>query len=159
MTDLTQVPQNQTDTGRIGDAIRTTSLDIKYGIEGNTAGAACQAVRTIVFAWVPNTNPAIGDILILTAGLETLSIYNTDNAKLFKILFDKTSVVMNDVASARKCTGQIQQKVRIPEKYRDTKFVAGGVVGSNKIWQLDVSAVGANAPTQDVITRLNYSDS
>ncbi len=158
-TDLSAVPQGQTDVTRIGDALRATSISMKWGVEANPAGATAVPVRIIVFTWIPNTTPTLASILNTTGGLETLAPYNTDNAELFKILFDKSIVVAANAGSTRHLTTQFNNRIVIPQHLRNIKFVAAGTTGSNKIWHLRLSNVAANQPNLDAVMRLNYSDS
>ncbi len=158
-TDLSAVPQNQTDTGRIGDALRATSISMKWGVEANPAGATAVPVRIIVFTWIPNTTPTMADILLTTGGLETLAPYNTDNAELYKIHYDRAVAVGANAGSSNHFTNQMNVKIVIPVHLRNIKYVAAGTTGSNKLWHLRLSSVSANQPNMDAVIRLNYSDS
>ncbi len=153
------VAQGPKDTERIGDSLRATSMDIKWGVEGNAAGPQCQAVRCILVVWNTNVAPTIASVITIVAGIETMAIYNTDNAEQYKVLYDRTVVVSANVANSKKCTGQIRRKIRIPEHLRDMKFSAASTTGTHKLYWLQISNETTNPPSIDSTFRLNYSDS
>lgn len=158
---LSQPIQGLKDTERVGDAIRATSLGFKWQIKAATAGASCQGARVIIFTWKPNTTPVIGSILNPggAVGHEHQSEYNTDNALLYKIHFDKTVRVASDTGNSMHCVGG-QVKIRIPDDLRDIKFEEASAIGSNKKYMLRLSDItGGLWPQLSFSIKLNYSDS
>lgn len=153
MTDHCAVAQGDADTDRDGDQIMAYSMNFRYTYGGadNT-----NVARIIFFQWFPQSTPAINDILIFATGYEVLSMYNTDKADQYKILYDRTfDFELNGAGTLE--THSRSGKIKLSRK--KIKYNAGTTVGSNKVYSLVVSDSTAIAhPGFFCVTKLNYRD-
>lgn len=155
--DLSVIAQGQTDQTRIGDQLNMASMSFRGHVYGNIADTVPRNVRLIAFQWNNDTAPAVADILIVTAGLETSATYNTDNARMYKIRYDRVFKTNNVVASGQ-FMQNIKRKVVIPYDDRKVKYSAGGTAGTGKMYWLQISTAGANFPSLSVEWKINFSD-
>lgn len=149
--DLSAVPQGDTDTSRDGDTIFATSVQIRGLV--NVADSHNQ-YRVIIFQWTPSTTPVIADILNLSTGHHTRSMYETDKANEYKILYDRVFLMVSSSGDAVK---QFNTKIRLSR--RKIQFIAGGTSGTRKVYMLVVSdSAAATHPCINCVAKLNYRD-
>lgn len=105
---LSNMPQNTSAAGRIGDSVNLKSMDFNFdciasqGTLGTwLAGDAYNNLRVILFRWHENSvssSPSVSSILNTTLGSYTyLAPYNLDNmeAGMFSIMYDRTFILEN----------------------------------------------------------------
>lgn len=152
ITDISMVPQGDTDTTRDGDSIFASSV-IFRGVMTN--GDATNRVRVIFFQSKAKVI-TVSDLLIVTAGAEVDSMYNTDNFQNFKILYDRVHYLQAPFSGAT-VTKTVAGKVRLSS--RKMQYEGGGVTGINKVYMLTISdSAAATHPTYKLLTKLNFRD-
>lgn len=154
--DCTLVSQGDTDTTRDGDMLQASSLGVRYSLTQNESSH--NIVRMIFLQWYPSSVPTVSDILLVTGGLEVLSMYNTDQAPNYKILYDKTHYMNQRFTSASSVVGKSMKLKSFRPKFQ---YVASTTVGTNHIYMLAISdsAIGGVDPLVKVVTKLNFRDS
>lgn len=115
LTDLTQIPQNNTNTGRIGSEVTPKSIQFRYSFL-STANAI---YRVILFQWKPDTvtsAPAQGLLDIGVAGVtpDVYSQYNYNDRRTYVIIYDRTHRQANGLEKNYH-SGQVFGK-KLPEK-------------------------------------------
>lgn len=150
--DLSTVAQGDTDTSRDGDTIFASSVIIRGFI---TTQDTFNRFRVIFVQWKAPVI-TIADVLIVTAGHEVDSMYNTDKAQQYKIMFDRT-YTLNPNYSGGVRTHQLINKLRFSS--RRMQFSAGTLTGNNKLYMICISDSSVAAhPTIDLVTKLNFRD-
>lgn len=162
---LTNVIQNTTDTGRIGDKIKPLSILWNILIQWNgsvTAGTSINVVRIIIFRWKPffaDVAPTPGKILQLVGQINTPhSPLAHDGRNQFNVIIDKTIVF--DVVNS------ITRVVKGSKKLKGDHFIrykaASTTNSSNGLYIMYISdAVATVGPFPAVarsIIRINYDD-
>lgn len=154
VTDITAIPQGDTDITRDGDQLFMGSISF---FRRWTAGDDVNVGRFIIFQWFPATVPVGTDILNTNFGFAPVYHYDTDRAYQYKILFDSITTVNNNFTGQNKETAIKRMKVR--PKRKKIQFIAGGTTGTNKIYVLTTSdSVIATHPSIDATFRVNYMD-
>ncbi len=151
--DLSAVPQGDTDITRDGDALMASSVDIRYTI---FSADNYNVWRVIVFQWHPITTPVVADILNNVASSNVNAFYETDHAHMFKIMYDKTWT-LNENVSGTSVALSGRFKVRVPRK--QVKYLNTSTTGTNKVYYLLISDSGAAShPGWNFSSKLNYTD-
>lgn len=152
--DVSAITQGNADTQRDGDEVTANSLLLRYSM-GN--GDTTNILRLIVFQWVPATVPTVANILVLGgATYDALSMYNTDNAQQFKILFDR-QYALNNTGGGTPEVKTAVQKIYLTR--RKMKFNAASTTASNKVYLLWISDSAAPThPAYIVVSKLNFRE-
>lgn len=175
---LSDIPQDATDTGRVGDKVTMTSLEIKYSFWSAAANPAATPpelpksnyiLRVIIFIWKDDTTPTLGMILNDDAGATSLE--QTVLAPLNHDLKVKRKIIMDETYNANVAIsdlGQILSSFKPTQQYRrvfDLTKMRGGLntinftptanEGINKIWMLMVSNADYETVTDPINTTWN----
>jgi len=169
---MSQVPQGDTDNTRNGDTILVKSIQIKGII---TIQQPLNVVRVIVFQWKPRNTPVavITDqgprfekILLngLGAAPDPWSYYTKDYASQYRILWDKTFILIGNSSTADYPNTTMSHRYftkRVVPKIKKLQFDSGTADGFNQIFIGYISDApgGGPVPTTLVSTRINYTDS
>jgi len=162
---LSSVPQSagaSSDTTRIGDSIKPTSLQLNYtyyniGAPGvNPYESDC---RVIVFRWLVDDSlsaPTAGLIVNSVGGLNAaLSTFNHDQRANFEVLYDKMHLISN---STLQPTNQ-PHRVNIKVNAKDIQYVAAA---TNGIGNLYIMVIGDSDTAVDpyfgYYAQLNFVD-
>lgn len=152
--DVSSVAQGTTDSTRIGDQLKPTSLRLAYWLNGESFSSI---VRVIVFRWLPDTGlgvPSVANILQhYGSALGVLSPFIHDTRSQFNILYDKVHKVSNSGGS---------ELVHVDATIKTAKLIqynAAGVTGLGRIYAIFITdRVLATSCTALVHARLNYID-
>lgn len=151
--DLSAVPAGTADTNRTGDLLQAYSLNFRGAV---SLGDATNVFRLIFFQWHPKGTPTLGNILIVTAGYEVFSMYNTDQGDQYKIMYDRT-FNLNKSGGGNNEVKVFSGKISVPRK--KLQYDAGLTTGSNHIYSLLISDSGAPTdPNSIMVTKLNFRD-
>lgn len=155
MISLCDIPNNNTDVGRIGDKATMTSLE--FNLEIHSANAAAQNAfmyaRFIVFIWRDDVTPTFANIVEITSWLAGqfapfLSPLNHDQRVKRKILIDErvclfdepTTLALGPIVSRTYQPVYTFKRVipltNLRRRLNVINFQGGGVTGVNKIWLL-----------------------
>lgn len=151
------IPQGVGQSGRIGDEILITGLDMRYVIENTSVSTLCQ-VRVIIFSDTENALP-VNQVLNLPAGIVNtvtapLSLYNRLYRDQFKILYDKIHTL--DATE----NAQYVERVKIPMKLK-VQFQPGLTTVLNNM--LKIAFIGSTAAAASPLqyryqSRVYYTD-
>lgn len=143
------------DTTRIGDRILLRSLEVNLAAIN---GDPTNAIRVIIFQWLPGTTPLLGNILLDSAGGADVaySPYTHDGRQSFRILLDKTFYLGS--SSLTRTAGIHKYITRFPLRFIDYSDAVTTPL-ANGIWMLTVSdSTSATHPTVIGQLKLNYTD-
>jgi hypothetical protein len=151
ITDLTTIPQGDTDSARDGDAIRVKRME---QILSWAPGDTTNTYRQIIFRWNQDdvVAPVVTDVLQLA---NAFSPYNRDTlrAKKFSVIDDWFSVTGLNGPS-------IDKHVFAKAMEWNISFYSGGTSGTNKIYSLQISDSGAvTHPFVNSDFRVYFTDS
>lgn len=152
---LNDPAQGTTDSERIGDSIRCTSVQIRARL--SRAGATIAGVRIIVIWDKHNTIANVNDILQITGNVYApLSPLYNDGRSNFVLLMDRYL----NVSEYLKNYSFFSKRLRLN---KTTDFAAGGLViekGSLHVMTIsDVDPAVGNKPDINYVTRVYYQDS
>jgi len=154
VSDITAVPQGNTDVTRSGDMISLHSVEwtVNFGLAA--AGDNTNICRWIVFQWHGDTAvdvPALGSILNFTT--YPISAFAHDNVQKFHVLVDEI------IDLSLQGPASITRRGVITRFNRACRFLGGGTTGTNHIFFAYLSDSGA-IPHPNIIfyTRTNYYD-
>lgn len=150
ITQLNNIPLGTTDSTRIGDKVKVTSINFRFNcIVGDTVNF----IRIIFFQWHPGTNPGVSDVLLDPAQPIT-SAYSHDSRVSFRILFDRV-VALSSAGPAAKTV-----IVNWRRALRKCCYLAGSATsGQENLWVSywsDSNAVPN--PTLEMYALVNYVD-
>lgn len=155
--DLSNVAQGQTDITRVGDELYISSYQLRYVGKANSTDGK-NLLRVILFQWSSNSTPTAANVISTMNSERTpISPFLHDNRGLYRILYDRTHVMVFDTSSE-----MVQGKVMITRgfKTRKMRFESAATTGYNKIWLIAVSDSAASSqPTISWQGRLNFRDS
>lgn len=180
--DVTAIAQGDADTDRIGDRLMwASSCEARFQLYGPESGTGLvndiyDTVRIIVFQFHPKattgSSPAVADILLTgpTGAIDVNSHYNHDRRQDYKIVFDKTVVLMNNqnstVGGAGFTTYQtshvrmIKRRIRLNRIRKQCQFSGGSVDATNKFFMILLSDSSATPhPTINTNLRFYFRDS
>jgi len=145
--DLSGTTVGTSDIQRIGDNIVPKSLEFNFWLNGETFSSI---VRVVVFRWMPNSVPAIGNLL---HSAELLSPFVHDLRHLFNVLYDKTIIVANNGNEIYSSHNSLKMAKK------NIEYQLGTSGGANKVYcmfltdrNLATSCIGR------LYSRLNYID-
>jgi len=150
--DLLLVPQGITDSTRIGDEIRLTSISLELQVIGVDA---TNLMRVIIFKWRPSTVASVAAILpfALASANAPLSPYSRDRSVDYKVYFDRTFAL-----STATNVSQVVKFHNIPVKGL-CQYQSGTTTGTNHLYLLVISDSGAAPnPSINYMTRVNFTD-
>lgn len=153
---VSEIPQNDTDTGRNGDTIILKDYEFRYHITG---ADATNNIRIIVLQWKEQLGagaaPAEADILQNIGSLATVSSYSHDDAKRWKVLYDRVHATSLNGPNA---LNRVVKRWKFGSK--KIQFEGGTQQGQHKMYILAVSDSGASSHPQLSYTfKLRYYDS
>lgn len=157
--DMTNMPPDKTNGARIGDEIIVKDIELRFDIGQATAITAesYQGARCIIVQYYGDNTTAFsaGTFLSVTgaAGI-TLSPYNHDNRRLYKILYDERfDLVYNG-------TALVHRTVLVKPGRKKVRFDASTLGGDGHIYVMFMSDIsGSNTPGYNYTCRINYVDS
>ncbi len=166
---LNIVPQNDTESGRVGRKIFIKNLRLRLSLVLGAATAISNTSETVRCLLV-HDKQTNGAQMVATDLLETdsfLSLRNLANQERFNVLYDKTFVIQTSGAAP---TGaalgfavsakylKINKKINLSIEY-DNSLTTGAVSTqrSNSLWWVTLSRTGALVST-DGLTRIRYND-
>lgn len=169
---ITDIPQNDTDSGRDGDRVKLVKKMELYiainSIPANTnPGNRC---RVIIFQWKEQTTPTMAKILLtgVSGGIDVSSRYSHDNRMLYRIILDRTFTLIGtgSTATSNILTSKAQATYQSHNYWRRMKniatqvqFEAAGTTGNNKLWVAYLSDQASNYPVLYMGTKLFFTDS
>lgn len=150
---MSAVTQDITDTGRIGDALTATSVEVRSIVQ---SGSVPAMLRHVVLQWKADnsTAPVISDILDTTVSSAYNASYNHDKKSQYRIIDDFRQVVSPN--GPTKST--VVQKYFGKRITKDLRYLAAGTSGYNQLYCISISDAAANGPTVRLDTRMNYTD-
>jgi len=139
MSQVLSPANDATSSGRVGDKLKLTNLEVRLQAYGSTTGGGLSCIRYILFQWYNETVPVIGDILYITGtSLATTCNYNPTNQGLFHIFYD-TMIPVGPPAN----NPEVVRHKKLYKFGRSTvQFNAGVTTGHNIIWEFKVSDDG-----------------
>lgn len=167
---ISTIAQGDTDISRDGDRLMLSSVHVRGNIEYDL-GTPFTYVRLIFFQWKPLSNALQTDILAPganTVNIDETSHYNWDRRQLFRILWDRTFVLIGngtqDTSNGENnplTTKSVYSfNRRLYPKLKQLQYSAGGTTGTNQIWYLAYSTYsGSNTPQITMTCRHTFTDS
>lgn len=159
---LSAVPQGDSDSHRDGDRLYIRKMYVRGQIE---FGDSTNIVRLIFYQWKPSTTPILGSILLNgpSGSIDVHSQYSHDYRQQFKILYDKTFVIIGNSSSATSPYTPVsirQFQFTLRRLNHQMQFIGGGTAGTNQIYYLAISDSAAPShPALTMSTKLMYTDS
>lgn len=159
--DLSGVPQQITQSNRVGDQILLSRITYDITVYSNSSfvGADEYFVRFIFFMWKADTAlfvPVAGSILEAASLVGTsshLARYRWDTRKQYKILYDTHAI--NPLSGP---FGQL--KVHVNKKLTSKiTFTPTLTTGTNRIYMIAITDNPSNPPALQFVGRLFYTDS
>lgn len=155
---ITDIPQGDTDSNRIGDKVNLKSLRMRFTIQW---ADTINLMRIVVFQWIPTslTLPSVADIFPasnLGNFFSPLLNYVWDDKSQRIILYDKVFRMVSNNDS-----GFTVHKKKVSLKFAKKKvnFIAGSNDGYNHLFILAISDSGAAAhPNLQLVRRVTYKD-
>lgn len=162
-------------TQRVGDRLAVTKLNFRYSIEVGATGLLAAAdsynsVRVIVFKWREDNGsypPTTGNIL-QAIGVGIDQVYNFDDKRFYKILYDQTHVVFNTpLYNGAAVTWQngpdahyaTPQTIVVKPPLGAVDFNIDGVSASGHLYYLFISdSAHTPDPTIDFTWSVEYND-
>lgn len=154
---ISDVPQGIADNDRDGDQLNLTHINLKAEWNASSAATSFNLCRFIVFQWRPQTTPTLNLILTgLGAAIAPLAPYTRDTRSMYKILYDKMTVL--SIANSNSVHAF---NLRLRKGYnRRLQYQGGTTVGSNQIYILVVTDDGgAPSPQFSYYSQILYTDS
>jgi hypothetical protein len=159
---LSAVPQGDTDNARDGDAINLIKLWYKFecyiqGIGGTNDFS--NQVRLIFYQWHPMSTgaaPVPANVLLdlSVAQSATMSAYQWDNRKDYKILYDRTFNLSGNGPSDMGTMGTINLK-NVQSRFSN----GSSTLATNQIYSMVMSdSLVATHPQFNLYTRVIYTD-
>lgn len=179
ISDLSIVPQGQTDNTRGGDRIKWYNQALlRYTFLGAESAIVLandiyNQVRLIIFQFHPSavagTTPVASQILLPgpTTFIDIHSHYSHDGKQDFTILYDKTFTMVNnfkDTAAGYTTymanhVKYVNLRLNLKRARKQVQYVGAGINGTNKIYEMVISDSGATPfPSFTRQARLYYKD-
>lgn len=158
---LNSLAQGTTDSTRIGDSIKMTSLNVNFDAYHNfNSSSPTQNLRIIIFIWKkPSTAPTLDDILAPSSAASDryLAPKNYDKRFWSKILYDKT-FKLNEGGSSS-AGYKIHLDFSKYKKYAHVQYAAASSsIDNNGLYMLTISGDATLAPALNYFARLKYLD-
>lgn len=174
LVNLTDLTQNTTDAGRVGDEMYLERIELLMNFTvglGATSTEYCH-FRVFVFQYKAHDDtPTISEMLLTSAlnggsDYGTYSSYNIDYKPTYHVLLDKTVRCEAGTPSANNygTTGQITQHRRyiVPLKYckRKIQFKTGATTQNNGIWMIVTTNLASvtSQPSVGYNVSVRYTD-
>jgi hypothetical protein len=162
MIDITTIPQDTSDTGRIGDKLQWTKISGKLWMQ---AIDPVNAVRVIIFQYNEDDSAAPPSLSLVLKDLAfpIVSPYTKDTGKLYTVLYDRVFWAENDSVGHGSKIDHDNKLEIFPRSgnwaKRHVQFIGGSLNGTGKIYMMAI----ANSPTTLHPTlqwglRLNFKD-
>ena len=166
---LNKVAQSTTDTSRIGDSYRMTSLEVRANISWANSASA---IGRLIIALMKPGDRDLGSAATTTYGLDdllsngassgaTYDMYSNDLRSRFQILYDRTFCCSQDGQSAN-VNSRVHLHKMIPLKKKlvqleasTTRIIKNGIY---LFWFSNATDASANEPKLSVHTRLRFID-
>lgn len=167
--DLTNPPQNATDSGRIGDDVKLKSLIFRFSLAADASYVQGTA-RVMIVQWkndstvLPITSPQI--LMNGISGVQDSFSFPYEDglsAGSFQVLYD-TTIPMLGNAIGDGGGDQISRVVKVNLKYarKDINFTAGNNTGRNHIYAMAIQDRTIGAGTDRIVfsfsSRIYYTD-
>lgn len=159
VVDLTDLNQNVTGVGRIGNEIDVKNVEMIYNLIVNSTDAI-NTFRVLIFQWHPNNavdlpqTAEIFDFASAGVGWECYAPFNHDKRKLFTIYYDKVHSGSYGSDSGAKNF----RKKRIGP-FKPTQYDYAVNTGTNHIYLLYISDSGATPhPSINISLGMKYKD-
>lgn len=154
-------PQNNTDTGRIGDMVRIRGISLKYKVKENPSSVTSALFRILIVQWYDQTAPVIANILQNPTN-PFISFYSYDRIRdnnNMKILYDKIHLLSETASVAGEF--HVHQEKHLKYFKKKIYFNSGSNPPTNGALYLvyfsDAAVVG-DAPNFDITIRSIYTD-
>lgn len=165
------IPQGQTDSTRIGDALTWCGhIDLRLHVINGQGATADKhnTVRVVIFQWFANQQPFPADLFLAgpSGTSDVLSCYNHDRRHEYAVLFDKSfktvgnGNVVGTPFTQGATSGCQYFKIPLTKARKNVQYVTAGLTGTNRIYLYFVSDnVLATAPTLAYTTKIVFRDS
>lgn len=158
---ITNIAQGQTDSTRIGDEVKPTSIRVRIASQTNLADPELAVLRAVLFQWHPDSvrDPPSFDEILMTPSLATVyapqSELNHDQRKQFSVLADQMWTINKNGAE-----NAIHLNTLKSRKMRKLQFRNASQDGNEHIYLLIVSDrnILSAEPIVRVSARVNYTD-
>lgn len=155
------ISQGLTDTGRVGDFFRLTSIQLMYSLKANDGATAAQDVRIIIFQWYNETAPTAANVLQNTGFPSNfVSNYSYDRIRGhndMRVLYDKYHIMNDNLAGESGFTVS-----RYLRNYRKKiYFTSAGATPTNGnvyVMAFSNTATAAQVPFLNLSLRFLYVD-
>lgn len=138
---------------RIGDMLTLKTVEIRGFF--TLAGVLTLANdRMVVFQWVPNTVPVLGDIFQTPLSLLT-SQFNGNAPELYKILWDSDILSLTSTSFNTKAFHMICKVFKDPILYFDPP---GSTTGGNQLYFMVASDTAGSSNNAIIQARITYYD-
>lgn len=152
ISQLFEPPQNDLDTGRTGDVVRLQKIECRYeGYLDVSLNNTYNSLRFIIFQWHCDSVPVLGDILALSTDIR--SPYAVDANSQYTVLYDRTLDL--DINGRWNKHVSINKSKRFRKK---VQFIGGTLLGTGKIYGLQMSNATSNGPILARFSRITYTD-
>lgn len=167
ITQLSGIAQGVSDSQRVGDSVKPTSLDIRGNIYASVNGALGQTIRIIVFQWRPSLGsyaPSLSAILnngSTTDGYQPFYQLNRDTRSQYKILADRTYMLLGSTYASGQQTSLAGKYVHLKMKLKQPKIqwqAASTTNQMNGLYMVILSDTGVTEMSSNFVSRLMYYD-
>lgn len=155
---LTDLPRGNDEGDFAGNSVIPQRLSFRAIIQGSS-GDDTNLCRLIIFRWIPNTTPTLGDILDDQVGgaPRVLCEYTTEARDNFNILYDNTWSTSAQVSSSI-VQRYVSKSLKLANKHI-TFDVAAADPQNNHIYSLAISdSTAVTHPTLYMVSRFVYMD-
>lgn len=151
---LNLIAQGDGETDRTGDSVMIKSVhaNIKYTMNAAATGTT---IRTILF-WYKQPQGATPISTFVLQGVSQMSCYNHDNAGLYTVLYDSTTV-LNITGNQEICKSFTRKFYNIHETFDGVNANIGDIQ-TNALWILFISDEATNTPTITGRAEILYVD-
>jgi len=173
--DLSPIPQDATDSGRIGDKVTLNSVECRWSCQssGETTLQVRYIWRMIIFTWKDDSTPGLTDILQNTGlGPEATVLQPFDHDKKIKrkIHYDEVFVQYSDLSDS---SHPVQNPIRtgkcvlnlanLRNRLNTIEYQSGSTTGVNKLYCFVLNNIPLGSDQNTCwnhvwVWRLNYID-
>jgi len=146
ITDMTAIPQGDSDLTRDGDALNLIRSEVILSVDF----AESNALRTVIFLWKPFSVPTVSSVLQNIGAYGFASPLTHDTRNQYTILYDNIIYGVGTTSSGRQGTSFRLNLPRI-----QTRFDAGTTSGSNKVYVVQITDSAA-APHPAVVISIKH---
>lgn len=170
ITDLTPIPQGDTDGSRDGDQLMLKSIQFRLMILAGpviyTSSPFVITVRHIIIQWFPPTTPTLANVLDTTTLLAIYAPYEHASSQKMRVLYDRVHHLIPQTIDANPLVLYLnapdkstvyQRKLitKIPRRLQ--QYDSGATTGTSKLYNI-IFASNATPAIGTLGVRVNFTD-